>query len=589
MHITSSFHGRSPCHLLRESYWHRGKVKKRTLANLSALPQHVIDLLKLALKNKIPPASESSPVRPGAARQHGAVSAILATARRLQLDRVLFHKPRSERSLALAMIVCRLLKPGAKLRVERELGPGGQTTLAALLGIRDTKVDALYDAMDWLADRQRSIERKLAKKHLADGCLALYDVSSSYVEGSCNELAVRGYSRDHRADRPQVVYGLLCNREGCPVSVSAFKGNTADTSTLAEQVTNLRRRFGLERVALVGDRGMIAQTRIRQDLRPAGLDWVTALRHATIRKLARKQHIQPSLFDDHDMAAVTSPDFPGERLLVCYNPLVAAERRRKRNALLARTETDALALAADYAAGKYDRDEFNRRLGTLRRRKMGKHFRWEFDERTAEFASTRKAASIAAEERLDGIYVIRTNLKRETLGDREVVRAYKSLARVERAFRSLKTVLLKVRPIFHWRERRVRAHLLLCMLAYYLEFHMRRRLARLLFAEEGGPPPGASPVAPLERSPAAKRKDRTRETLDGRLPLQSFPDLLASLSTLTTVELVYEQVPGYVLPALSAMTPLQTEAFKLLGVKPHPAPSLAGPPAADRQPTTVDT
>ena len=581
MHITSSFQGRSPCHLLRESYWQDGKVKKRTLANLSRLPQHAIDLLKLALKNQLPPASQASPVRPGTARHHGAVSALLGLVRQLRLDRLLFHKPRRERSLVLAMVICRLLKPGAKLRVERELGPAGQTTLAALLSLHDTKVDALYDAMDWLANRQRAIERKLAKLHLRDGSFALYDVSSSYVEGSCNELAARGYSRDHRPDRPQVVYGLLCNPDGCPVAVRAFKGNTADPSTLAEQVVNLRARFGLERVALVGDRGMIAQTRIEKDLQPAGLNWITALRHATIRKLARQKHIQPSLFDSHDMAAVTSPDFPGERLLVCYNPLVAAERRRKRNALLAKTETDALAMAADYTAGKFDRDEFNRRLGTLRRRKMGKHFEWTFDEKTEAFSSTRKRESIAAEERLDGIYVIRTNLQEETLGDSDVVRAYKSLARVERAFRSLKTVMLKVRPIFHWRERRVRAHLFVCLLAYYLEWHLRRRLAPLLFAEEGGPPLGASPVSPAQRSPAAQRKDRTRETLKGRLPLQSFPDLLASLSTLTAVELVYEQVPGYTIPALSAMTPLQRKAFDLLGLQPHPAPTLAPPAEAD--------
>ena len=370
---------------------------------------------------------------------------------------------------------------------------------------------------------------------------------------------------------------------------SAFQGHTADPSTLAEQVANLRTRFGLERVALVSDRGMIAQTRIDQDLQPAGLDWVTALRHDTIRKLARHKHIQPSLFDSHDMAAVTSPDFPGERLLVCYNPLGAAERRRKRNALLAKTETDALAMAADYAAKKYDRDEFNRRLGTLRRRKMGKHLEWTFDEQTEAFSSSRKLESIAAEERLDSIYVIRTNLSEETLGDRAVVHAYKSLARVERAFRSLKTVLLKVRPIFHWRERRVRAHLVVCLLAYYLEWHLRRRLVPLLFAEEGGPPLGASPVGPAQRSPAARRKDRTRETLKARLRLQSFPDLLASLSTLTAVELVYEQVPGYAIPALSAMTPLQHKAFDLLGLEPHPAPPLAPPGEADAKAVAAAT
>ena len=590
MHITSSYARPTPCHLLRESYWHDGKVKKRTLANLSALPQHAIDLLRLALKNQLPPVAKPASVRPGATRQHGAVSAILGLARQLRLDRMLFSRPRRERSLALALVICRLLKPGAKLRVERELGPAGRTTLAALLDLHDTPVADLYGAMDWLADRQRAIERKLARRHLADGGLALYDVSSSYVEGSCNELALRGYSRDHRRDRPQVVYGLLCNPEGCPVAVRAFRGNTADPSTLAEQAVNLRRRFGLQRMALVGDRGMIAQTRIDQDLKPEGLGWITALRHDTIRKLARKQHIQPGLFDRHDMAAVTAPDFPGERLLVCYNPLVAAERRRKRNALLDSTEGDALALAAAYKAGKYDRDEFNRRLGTLRRRKMGKHFAWSFDEQTEAFSSERKQDKIAAEQQLDGLYVIRTNLKEEQLGDADVVRAYKSLARVERAFRSLKTTVLKVRPIFHWRERRVRAHLFVCMLAYYLEWHMRRRLAPLLFVEEGGPPAAACPVGPAQRSAAAKRKDRTRKTLDGELPLQSFPDLLESLSTLAVVELEHEQLPGHAIPALSAMTELQRRAFQLLQLKPHPAPAALRPPEAkpSHPPTVSD-
>ena len=333
-------------------------------------------------------------------------------------------------------------------------------------------------------------------------------------------------------------------------------------------------------MALVGDRGMIAQTRIDQDLKPEGLGWITALRHDTIRKLARKKHIQPGLFDHHDMVAVTSPDFHGERLLVCFNPLVAAERRRKRNALPDSTEDDALALAVDYKAGKYDRDEFNRHLGTLRRRKMGKHFAWSFDEQTQAFSSARKQEKIAAEEQLDGLYVIRTSLKAEQLGDVDVVRAYKSLARLEGAFRSLKTTVLKVRPILDWRERRVRAHLFVCMLAYYLECHLRRRLAPVLFAEEGGPPEAACPVSPAQRSATAKRKDCTRKTVDGGLPLQSFPDLLESLSTLAVVELEHEKLPGRAIPALSAMTKLQRRAFQLLQLKPHPAPALSRPRGA---------
>ncbi len=572
MHITSTFARKSPCHLLRESYWEHGKVKKRTLANLSALPQNLIDLLRLALANRLPLGKDGSGMLPGPARQHGAVSAILGVIRHLRLDRRLCRQPCRSRSLVLAMIAARLLRPGSKLRVERELGPTGQSTLAALLDVRNASADDLYAAMDWLAPRQHDIERQLAAAHLKGAPLALYDVSSSYLEGARCELAARGYSRDHRGDRPQIVYGLLCSPDGCPIAVQAFAGNTADPATLADQVHALRKRFGLRRIALVGDRGMIAQTRIDADLKPAGLDWISALRNDTIRRLADADVIQPGLFDSWGLASVTGDDFPGERLLVCFNPLVAAERRRKREELLRATEQEAAHLAVRYTAGKYDRDEFNRRLGGLRRRKMGKHFEWTFEEDTGAFSSRRKDASIQNEARLDGIYVIRTSLEQEALGDRETVAAYKSLARVERAFRSMKS-LLAVRPVFHWKERRVRAHLLLCMLAYYVEWHMRQRLAPLLFADEREKLPGG-PVSPRERSEAAKAKDRTRRSTQEGLPLQSFPDLLGSLSSLTAMELRLEAAPEHRVPVLSALEPLQKRAFELLGIQPHAAPAL---------------
>ena len=578
MHITSTFARKSPCHLLRESYWHNGKVKKRTLANLSKLPQPLIDLLKAALDRKLPLGSPGSPAQVGRLRQHGAVSALLGLARSLRFDRLLFHKPCRQRSLALALILARLLKPGAKLRLERELGPTGQTTLAPLLDIADTPVDELYETMDWLLQRQPAIERKLAQRHLSEGGLALYDLSSSYFEGSRCPLAQRGYSRDHRSDRPQITYGLLCNAEGCPVAVEVLPGNSADPSTLSAQVNKLRQRFGVQRLAVVGDRGMLAQTRIAGDLQPADLDWITALRHDSIRKLAEQGCFQPSLFDTHGLASITAPDYPDERLLVCYNPLVAAERRRKREELLASTEADLAGMASSYAAGKIDRDEFNRRLGTLRRRKMGKHLQWSFDEHSEAFSSTRNEASIAAEGRLDGFYVVRTSLAEQDLDDAGVVRAYKSLARVERAFRSLKTGGLRVRPIFHWKAARVRAHVLLCMLAYYLEWHLRRQLAPLLFSEEGEPQHAGGPVGPLQRSAAARRKDCTRRTEDGSLPLQSLADLLAGLGTLGAVELHYAQVPGYAVPALSQLEPLHERVFELLGFQPHPAPALSPPP-----------
>ena len=578
MHINSSFARKSPCHLLRESYWRNGKVHKRTLANLSALPQPLIDLLKAALHRQLPLGRPNSPAQLGRLRQHGAVSALLGLARSLGLDRLLCHQPCRQRSLALAQILARLLKPGAKLRLEQELGPTGQTTLAHLLDLSDTPVDELYDAMDWLLKRQPAIERKLARRHLQEGGLALYDLSSSYFEGSRCPLAQHGYSRDQRADRPQIIYGLLCNAAGCPVAVEVFPGNTADPSTLSAQLNKLRQRFGLQRLAVVGDRGMLAQTRIAADLKPAELDWITVLRRDSIRKLAEQGHFQPSLFDTHGLAAITSQDFPGERLLVCYNPLVAAERRRKRQDLLARTEAELAVMASAYAAGKLDRDEFKRRLGTLWRRKMGKHLQWSFDERSEAFSSTRNQESIAAEQRLDGFYVVRTSLAEQDLDDAAVVRAYQSLARVERAFRSLKTSGLRVRPIFHWKAERVRAHLLVCMLAYYLEWHLRRQLAPLLFSQQDEPQHAGGPLGPRQRSAAAQRKDRTRQTADGSLPLQSLADLLAGLGTLCAVELHYQQVPGYALPTLSKLEPLHERVFELLGFQPHPAPALSQPP-----------
>ena len=507
MHITSSFARTKPCHLLRESYWEDGKVKKRTLANLSALPQHVIDLLRKALRNELPAAEpDSNPVRVRAARQHGAVSAILTLARQLGFERLLFHRPGPERSCALAMIVCRLLKPGSKLFVERELGPSGQTTLGALLGLSDTPGDELYATLDWLGDRQARIERKLAKRHLQEGAPALLAVSSSDVESS------------HCPNDPRIVYGLLCNPDGCPVAVQRFAGSDADPDTLAKQVARLRDRFGVQRVAVVADRGMIDQTRIEADLESAGFDWIAALRHDTIRELAERKVIQPGLSERSAFESVTAPEFPGERLLVCCNPLAATGR---------------------------------------------------------------KETAITSEARLDGLCVIRTSLPREELEDAAVIAAYKSLAQMERAFRSLKTTEVQGRPIPRENERRVRAHTFLCMLAYYLEWHLRRRWAPLLCAEEGDAACTQRPIDPDACGTAADAKDWTHETSREQLPAQSFPDLLGSLGALTAVELEYAQVPGYAVPTLSDLTPLQRRAFELLEAVPHPAPALNGPPASE--------
>ena len=580
MHIETTRNPKSTCHLLRQSYWEDGKPKKRTLCNLSALPEHAIDALRKALKRGPALDPERPPTVVLSSRAHGTASAILGTAQACELDRILFHRPDRRRSLALAMIAGRLLRPGAKLRLERELSPEGSTTLGALLGVEGASVDELYEAMDWLRRRQPSIERRLARRHLAEGGLVMFDVSSSYFEGSNCNLAQLGYSRDHRRDRPQVVYGMLCTAQGCPVAIEVFAGNTADPMTLASQVCKMRDRFGIGQIVVVGDRGMITQARIDEDLAPAGLHWITALRADTIRMLVRKGAIAPDGFEPWHMARVRSPDFPGQRLIVCFNPQLAEERRRKRNALLQDTEDAVRALAARYRDGDLDRDGLNRGIGTLRRRRMLKHFHFHYDESDAAFSFQRNTESVAAEARLDGLYVIRTNLQDNLLDDAEIVRSYKALARVEQAFRSLKTLSLRVRPIFHWRDERVRAHFFLCMLAYYLEWHMRRKLKPLMFAEEN-PPRQRNPVAPAPRSREVRRKQATRQNREG-LPVLGFRDLLEHLGTLCATE--FDTGSGFSVSVLTRMTPLQEKAFSLLGLKPHTAPEPRSSEARPRKP-----
>lgn len=572
MHITSSFARPKPCHLLRESYWEDGRVKKRTLANLSALPQPVIDLLRRALRNELPAADpETVPVRVRAARQHGAASAVLALARRLDLERLLYHKPCAARSRALAMIVCRLLEPGSLLRVERELGPAGRTTLAALLDLRDTSADDLHGTLDWLAERQPQIERNLARRHLKAGQLALYAISSSNVERSRYALA----ERDYRPNRPQIVQGLLCTSDGCPISVQ----NLAAPDTLSSQTARLRQRFGLQRLALVGDHGRLSRAGFEGELPSIGCDWVTALHPATIRQLADRRLIRTGLFKVGGFASVTAPEFPGERLLVGYDPLEATDRRRQRAELLEATESAVRALAAAYAAGEFDRDEFNRRLGGLRPGQEGEHFRWTFDERTGAFRAERNLESIIVAERLDGLWGIRTSLSREDLDDEGVIATYKELAQDERSLPSLETSAPEVRSGDPWTAKRERGHAFLCMLADYLEWHLRRRWVPLLLAAEGEVLQSEGSVGPMERE--ASGKEPTRRTPDEVLPVYSFRELLGDLGALTAVELEYAQVPGYAVPTLSEPTPLQRRAFALLEAEPHPAPSGSGRPESD--------
>jgi hypothetical protein len=577
MHIESVPNRKShPTILLRESYRADGKVKKRTIANLTNWPEPLVEGLRTLLRGGVALATADEALTISRSLPHGHVAAVLGTAEQVGLPKLLNERrggsaSRRYRDLVMALIVNRVIAPASKLATVRALNP--QTAASSLgerLGLGEVAEREVYAALDWLVDQQERIENALAKRHLLGGTLALYDVSSSYLEGRCCELAKHGYSRDHRPDRPQIVYGLLCNREGCPVAIEVFEGNTADPMTLSHQVSKLKVRFGLDRVVVVGDRGMITSARIRGDLEPAGLDWITALRAPKIQELADGGPLQLSLFDDRDLAEIASPDYPGERLIVCRNPLLAAQRHRKRADLLAVTERDLsrIKLAVErQRAPLRGMAEIGLQVGAvLDKHKMGKHY----DLRIADTAFTyrQKEEAIATEARLDGIYVIRTNLPAAALTAEQTVGAYKSLAQVERAFRCLKTIDLEIRPVFHWTAPRVRAHVFLCMLAYYVEFHMRSRLAPLLFDDHDRAAAAAerrSIVAPAERSPAAQRKGATRRTDDG-LPVHSFRSLLSDLATLclNKVSLPSNQKYRFELP--TKPTPLQARAGELLGV-----------------------
>jgi hypothetical protein len=559
-----------PAVLLRESYREGGKVKTRTVANLSDWPDAKVEALRRVLRGEtfLAPAADRCEIE--RSLPHGHVAAVLGLVRNVGLDRLLPRRPERLAKLVLALIVARVIEPAAKLSTARQLSEATAShSLGAVLRLGEVDEDELYRALDVLGAAQPAIERALARRHLKDGTLVLYDVTSSYLEGRCCELARFGYSRDGRPDRPQIIFGLLCAANGCPVAVEVFEGDTGDPKTLAVQIDKLKKRFGLRRVALVGDRGMITTARIEHDLKPAGLDWITALRAPAIQALAADDGpLQLSLFDDRDMAEIVSPDYPGERLIVCRNGVLAAERARKREDLLAATEADLAKIQAATARTRNPlRGEADIALkvgAVLGRRKVAKHFRLTITDTTLAFARTEEA--IAAEAALDGFYVLRTSVPAETLDAGAAVLAYKSLAHVERAFRSLKSIDLEVRPVHHRLARRVRAHVFLCMLAYYVAWHMRRELAPLLFEDHDRPAAAtsrASPVARTEVSPAARAKARTRKTENDET-VHSFRTLLADLATLTRNTMRF----GDALPmtVLSRPTPIQQRAFDLLGV-----------------------
>jgi DDE family transposase len=560
-----------PAILLRESYRQDGKVRKRTLCNLSGWSPAHIEGLRGVLKGGtvIPPEHDAFTIT--RSLPHGHVAAALGMARKIGLDRILGPDGNRPRDLILALLIGRILDPVSKLAAARTLSPAtASSSLGEVLGLGEADDDELYAALDWLLARQGAIETALAKRHLQNGTLVLYDVSSSYMEGRCCPLAKRGYSRDGKKGTLQIVYGLLCAPDGCPVAIEVFDGNTGDPTTLAPQIAKLKQRFGLDHVVLVGDRGLITEARITEDVKSAGLDWITALRGPAIKELLNSGALQLTLFDQRDMASITAPDFPGERLVVCRNADLAAERARKREALLVATEKDLVRIKMAVERKRNPlrgTAEIALAVGAvLNTYKMKKHFDLTITDDAFSFA--RKTTEIAAEAATDGLYVVRTSLPEQTLGDADTVRSYKSLARVERAFRCIKTVDLNVRPVYHWLEGRVRAHVFLCMLAYYLEWHMRQCLAPMLFDDADKDEAEAlrrSVVAQAQRSKAAVKKQTTGATPDG-LPVHSFHTLLADLATMARNTIVTAINPLYPLTVVTRPTPIQQKAFDLLGL-----------------------
>ena len=548
-------------HLLRRSYREGGKVKTETVGNISHLPRPIIELIRRSLAGEVTLGQEALETQRSLA--HGHVAAVLAVVQRLGLERLLDPQDSRQRRLVVGMVVARLVHPRSKLETTRWWK---STTLPSLLEVADADEDELYSALDWLLERQPRVEQGLARRHLRDGSLVLYDLSSSYMEGKRCPLAKFGYSRDRKRGKRQVEYGLLADGEGRPVAIEVYPGNTGDPATVEAQVEKLQRRFHLRQVLLVGDRGMLTQTRV-QTLREQGVGWITALRSPQIRKLVESGSLQLGLFDERNLAEIEDPEYPGERLVVCRNPLLAKERAQKREALLAATETDLQSLVARVNRGELQASgEIGVAVGrVINRHKVGKHFQLEIGE--GRLQVQRRQAQIAAEAQLDGIYVLRTSLGSDTLATADVVRSYKRLTKVERDFRALKTFNLQLRPIRHWNPDRVRAHIFLCMLALYVRWHLEQMLAPLLFRDPQ-PPELEDPVLPRQRSPEALRKAHTQHQLDGT-EVHSLASLLDHLGSLNRTLVLPHGAPAdaaFTLPA--RLTPLQEQALSCLGLNP---------------------
>jgi Transposase DDE domain len=563
-----------PAVLLRESFREDGKVRKRTLANLSCLPDEVIEGLKVLLRGGVAVPSVAEVFTVERTLPHGHVAAVLGSARGSGALSWFGAAPKELQSVLLAMLVARLISPASKLATHRLLHDDtANSSLGRVLGVGQCSADQLYAALDWLHEAQPTIERRLARQHLVGSTLVLYDLTSTWLTGRCCELAARGHSRDGKRDDPQIVFGLICTGQGCPIAVEVFPGNTADPATVAAQVAKLRERFGISTIVWAGDRGMLTSARIEQVLKPQAMDWVSSLRAPQIALLAAEHGpFQPSLFDERNLLELTSEHFPGERLVVCRNPLLAEERARKRDELLAATEADLAKIAAATQRARNplrSEQAIALRVGrVIEHFHMAKHLELTITDTSLTWR--RRHESIAQEAALDGLYVIRTSVPARQLDAAAAVAAYKSLSHVERAFRSIKTVDLHVRPVFHYNAQRVRAHVFLCMLAYYVEWHMRARLKPMLFDDEyldEASASRASPVAKAVRSGHAKAKDASKLADDG-LPLHSFRTLLQDLATLAYNVTHTPLNPEAKIVITTRPTPLQAKAFALLGLNP---------------------
>ena len=560
----------APAILLRESFREGGKVKNRTLANLSHWPEDKITAVQAALSGKAGPVVLEGAFGISRSLPHGHVAAVLGTLRRLGLEEAISPEPSRMRDLVVAMVCAQVIAPDSKLAMARGLRAGtASSSLGEVLGLTGCDEDDLYAAMDWLGSRQEAIQETLATRHLDGGTLVLYDVSSAAFEGRTCPLGALGHPKDGVRGRLQIVYGLLTARDGTPVALEVFAGNTADPKTVASQVQKLRARFGISHVCLVGDRGMLTKARLRQDVVPAGLDYLTALRAPEIKNLMEQGAIQLGLFDECDLAEILHPDYQAERLVACKNPLLAAERHRKRESLLAATEAELAKIAAAVArerAPLRGADKIALRVGkVINRYKMAKHFELAITDDAFGFSP--KEAEIAAEAALDGIYVLRTSLPAAELSPPEVVSSYKALSHVERAFRAFNTDL-DIRPIRHRTEERVRAHVFARMLSYYVSLHMERALAPMLFRDddhEAAEAARTSPVAPAKRSESALKKAARKETPE-RQPVHSFATLLADLATIAANRIAPtgSGLEGFTL--ITTPTPVQQSAFDLLGI-----------------------